>query len=952
MRVGYINAGSVNNKTIFLHDYIYSHDYDIFAICETWFTAATSQTSINALLPPGYAIHHIDRHDDERGGGVALVYKQHMPITLCPNTRLSEFEFLQCTMTINNRRTDIFVVYRPPPSPRNNLTALGFLDQWSDFLAHHTLAKSEILILGDVNFHLDITTLCNTRNFMQTLESHDLQQHIVTSTHYCGHILDVLISRNNSSLIKDVLVADICLCNDDGKLPKDHYAITFTIQEPISFPQVNRSSYRKYKSINIANFRSDILTCAALTNTSGTLNELTQRYSKGLESLCNLHAPLIARAVRRRPQAPWHTDPCGDSKRSRRRSERVWRRCRDATSQREYSERCCVRTRQLEQAKTSYYSNQITESQGNQKLLFKITNGLITDQQRTILPSSKSDNDLANEFSTFFHEKIVNLAKLFTDTCTTQAQHTIYIGTKFTTLRPTTADEVKSLVNSSASKYCSLDPLPTWLVKDCLDELLPLLTSIFNASFFLGEVPHDFKSAIVIPHLKNGKVDVEDMKNYRPVSNLLFASKILEKLTMVRLDEHLRDNTLHDPMQSAYKSNFSTETALMRLNFDILSYMDVGKCTILAALDLSAAFDTINHTLFLSRLQHAYGVSGTALNWFTSYLTNRTQRVCIHGTLSDPRDIVTGVPQGSVLGARLFTMYTRPLCDIISQHNMSYNCYADDTQIYLHCENNNIAICEAITKLEQCISDVCKWMDSNALKINKEKTEFIIFNKLHNYAGKMLLRIGDDTATTVECVKILGVTLDYKLTFEKQITNTCRAVHIQIRKIKSIRKYLSDQATKTLVQALATVRLDYCNSLYIGLPQITINRLQRIQNTAARVVSRTSRFSHITPTLKTLHWLPVTRRCQFKILVLTFKSLHGKAPSYLCDILNWYKPTRHLRSECTTSLRPNRNKTIRIGKRLFDTSAATLWNALPNEIKTAKSIAVFKRHAKTFLYPT
>ncbi len=932
-----------------MHDYILTHDYDIFAICETWFTAATSQTAINALLPPGYAIHHVDRLDGERGGGVALVYKQHMPITMRLNTRLVEFEYMQCAITLNKRTIDIFVVYRPPPSPRNGLSVAGFLEEWTDFLSHHTLAKTEFVLLGDINFHLEISKLTNTRNFKQTLEGHDLQQHIETPTHYCGHILDILISRNDSSLISDVLVIDIGLCNDDGNLPKDHYAITLTIKEAMPMPTSSRTSYRKYKSINIANLRSDIQT-SVLTNTSGTVNELTHRYITGLTSLRDQHAPLMSRSVSYRPNAPWHTEPLGDSKRHRRRLERIWRLKKDGASHKEYTDQCCIRTRKLEQAKTSYYSNKISESQGSQKLLFKITNGLLSDQQRATLPKSKSDDVLATEFSSFFHEKIANLVKHFTDVPI--SQQPTYIGTQFTTFRPTTSEEVKNLINTSVSKTCDLDPLPTWLIKECLNELLPLLTSLFNVSFAIGEFPQDLKNAIIIPHLKHGKVDVDDLKNYRPVSNLQFISKILEKLIMHRLDEHLNTQNLHDPMQSAYKSNFSTETALMRLNFDILRHMDVGQCTILAALDLSAAFDTINHSLLLSRLQYTYGLDLTVLQWFRSYLTKRTQRVCINGSLSNPRDIVTGVPQGSVLGARLFTMYTLPISAIIINHNMSYNCYADDTQIYLHCENNTAAICEAIGKLEHCIRDVCSWMDINSLKINRDKTEFIIFNNKHNYTGEMCLTIGDDTVTSAEEVKILGITLDYKLTLDKQTTNTCRAVHIQTRKINSIRKYLTNDATKTIVQALATVRLDYCNGLYIGLSLKTINRLQRTQNTAARVVSRTSRFSHITPILQNLHWLPINRRSQFKILVLTYKSLHRNAPSYLCDILNWYKPNRHLRSAGSTSLVPNRHRTIRIGKRLFDTSAATLWNALPIDIKTAKPISTFKRLIKTFLYPT
>lgn len=243
-------------------------------------------------------------------------------------------------------------------------------------------------------------------------------------------------------------------------------------------------------------------------------------------------------------------------------------------------------------------------------------------------------------------------------------------------------------------------------------------------------------------------------------------------------------------------------------------------------------------------------------------------------------------------------------------------------------------------------------MNQNSLKINEDKTEFIIFNNKHNYTDIKLLHIGSNTVNTTNTIKILGVTLDYNLTLEKHITNTCRSAHIQTRKINSIRKYLTDNATQTLIQALVTVRLDYCNSLYVGLSLSSIKRLQLTQNTAARVITRTSRYSHITETLMKLHWLPINKRCQFKLLVMVYKSLHRQSPQYIRDMLTWYQPSRHLRSALTTSLVPNRHRTVRIGKRLFDTSCAALWNSLPQDIKTATNIVTFKKLIKTFLYPT
>ena len=179
------------------------------------------------------------------------------------------------------------------------------------------------------------------------------------------------------------------------------------------------------------------------------------------------------------------------------------------------------------------------------------------------------------------------------------------------------------------------------------------------------------------------------------------------------------------------------------------------------------------------------------------------------------------------------------------------------------------------------------------------------------------------------------------MTLQKHITNICRSVNIHIRKINSIRRYLSDTAVRTLVQSIVIARLDYCNSDCIGLPMNRLQRLQLVQNSAPRVISQTKRYTSITPILNEIHWLPINKRCQVKILFLTFK-LNGCAPEYLCDILNVDMPNRTLRSTAFTSRVPYINRSIRLG--IFGTSAAKLWKELPRNIQRADSITMFKKN--------
>ena len=206
-------------------------------------------------------------------------------------------------------------------------------------------------------------------------------------------------------------------------------------------------------------------------------------------------------------------------------------------------------------------------------------------------------------------------------------------------------------------------------------------------------------------------------------------------------------------------------------------------------------------------------------------------------------------------------------------------------------------------------------MTQNALKLNEETTDFILFAAHTNHNITASLGIGKIVINPSESIKILGVTLDNRLTMQKHITNTCQSSYMHIRKINSIRQYLSEQATLTLINSTVLIRLDYCNSVYVGLPQASLHKLQLAQNTAARVAIRTPRYQHITLILQQYNWLPIAERCQLKLLVMTFKVLHLETPQYIIDLFHWYLPTRPLRSSSTTSLVPNRNRTIKIRKK-------------------------------------
>ena len=532
---------------------------------------------------------------------------------------------------------------------------------------------------------------------------------------------------------------------------------------------------------------------------------------------------------------------------------------------------------------------------------------------------------------------------------------TLFVGTPLSEFSPLTVVDVQKLIAASPNKSCSLDPVPTWLVKEFADILAPSITAIINKSLSEGHFPKSFRLAVISPILKKSGLDPTSILNYRPISNLSFLSKLLERVVKVQLFAHLDANSLLPETQSAYRACHSTESALLKVTSDALMAADQGEVTLLGLLDLSSAFDCVDHGIFLRRMELSFGVTDCALAWTASYLCDRCQRVHYNGVDSRTVSISCGVPQGSVLGPAYFLLYSANVFEIARRYGFLIHGYADDLQLYQHCASSDMDSLNI--RFINCLQGIQEWMSRNRLRLNASKTEVIWLGssrRLKNLTLPAVVLSGCLIPLSTS-VRSLGVIVDSGLTFSDHISKLVNNCYYHLRQIRSIRRSLTIDSTHALVRALVLSRIDYCNSLLGGISGTLLSRLDGVMRAAARLVLQLQYRDHVTTLIRDrLHWLDAASRITYKLCVLVFCCRNGLAPRYLvehCIPVATIPGRSNLRSAAAGELWIPRCLTATLGPRAFAVSGPSSWNSLPSDLREPGiSLATFKKLLKTVLF--
>ena len=427
--------------------------------------------------------------------------------------------------------------------------------------------------------------------------------------------------------------------------------------------------------------------------------------------------------------------------------------------------------------------------------------------------------------------------------------------------------------------------------------------------------------------------------NYRPISVLPVISKLLERIVHTQPYTYLNDTGLLTAEQSGFRKNHSTQTSLHKLLENFYSDIENGKNIGMLALNLPKAFDTVNHKILQNKLKH-YGISEICLNWFRSYLESRTQMACINGSVSDPLIITTGVPQGSILGPLLFTIYMVPKCLLHCKTNM----YADDTVICVSASDK-----AGVTQLmEDDLINVNDWLCANRLSLYIGKTSCMLVTSAQRRRrmshDHLDLSLNDNQIEHVKASPYVGITIDQNLNFNIQTNNICKKANRALGALKRAAPFLPIDTRALMFNTMVLSHLDYCSTIWGATSDTNIGKLQKIQNRGMRIILQCHPRTHIADMLSNLKWLSIKQKNIFLTAVLVFKIMHSKTLNYMA---HWLVPVSHQygtrRSTSGDLFVPRSHPNS------LTTKGTRLWNQLPASIRTFPNLKTFKKATAFFI---
>ena len=918
--------------------------FDVIAITENWLNSKTRDTPFLA----GYQ-HECMTRNERRGGGVSIFIKDNLSYELCDTFSVVD-EYIECVVVkIKLRFLTVTIAcdYRPP-----NTNVELFLDKWDEILYSLSKSSKSVYILRD--FNLDLLNYHKhkaTSSFINTSFSRGCVPLIKRPTR---------ITNESATLIDNIITN--CISEQDcisGIIPTD-----FSDHLPIFHiachkKSCNNDQFVSRRDINQANVLKFIECMRStdwsfITDCSDSQTAYT-RFQEMYLAAYNVNMPIRRVKCRRPNRNPWLSTGILTSVRNKNRMYKLLRCCgkwtlSDEVNYKNYRNKLNMIIRAAEKM---YYKNLLNINKHNLCKTWQILNQVINKNKCALNKTGfhhngsiiTDENDICNKFNDFFLNIGMNLTSKIPNTDIPCTKYLSGTYTKSIFMSPTSTNEVDNIISTLKNSSSGHDGIDAAMLKTVKAYIIIPLTHICNLSLSNSTIPHELKIARVTPIFKSGNVG--QYNNYRPISVLPTISKILEKIVYSRLLNFLDSEHILYNYQLGFRKNRSTQMALSILVDRIQQCISKKQYVIGTFIDLSKAFDLVNHKILLKKLYH-YGIRGHALEWINNYLTDRTQYVVYNNGTSHHGTVSMGVPQGSILGPLLFLIYINDLPNV--SNVLFYLLFADDTNIFISGQNID-SMCE---QLNLALSSISQWFISNKLLLNVTKTNLMVFttkNKVYDVDNVKVTMDGIIIKQTRH-TKFLGVILDENLTWNNHIEHVQSKLNKTIGILYRARNRLDPNILKLLYISLVYPYLSYCILIWGHTHKTYLTKLFISQKKIIRIITFSDYYAHTNPLFTKLKLMKLREIYSYFMCIFFYKYINSQLPNNIFDAfftlttsIHDYKTRHH------SNLRPALHNT-KASSFCIRVQGPKIWNSIPQDIKDCKLLNPFKYKLKNYLLAT
>lgn len=880
---------------------IFDCNLDIICMTETWLDDSINNRMVSV---DGYKIFRNDRN--RHGGGVCIYVREGLVCRVLDasvndggNARSTEF--LCCEIKSGNDRFMLAVYYNPPDVDCSN-TLLQHFDEF-------TVNYESTFFIGDFNTDL---FKCNNRQIR-------LRDVISGMAYVCINSEPTFFHQTGCSLL------DLCLTDSPDKVLKhdqislpgvsnhDMVFVSLKIGSPKDKSSVYYRDYSNFDSLALQNaFNCIDWNAYFLRDDPDFLLEYLN------DKLRFLHDTYIPLRISRPKKNPWFTSEIEQAIISRNIAYKNWLRDKTVDNNLQYKRIRNRVTCLIRNSKINYEKRTVNVNVSSKQLWNNIKKLGVSKDKTPGNNCSATSNEINNYFSSNFISD-------------NQPMHTYSTNADGFVFHEIENFEIVNAVFDIKSNAVGLDNISIKFIKIILPLAISHFNHLFNSIITTTRFPAKWKQVKVIPIKK--KERNSDITNLRPISLLCSLSKVLEKLLKNQMCEYINRMSFLTQYQSGFRRKHSTTTALLKVHDDIARSIDKKGIAILLLIDFAKAFDRVSHRKLLDKLSSKFYFSNTAVSLIKSYLSERTQTVFHNMEFSTFIEIKSGVPQGSILGPLLFSLFINDLPSVLEY--CSVHLFADDVQIYL-CSDININMYEISRKINSDLQKLLEWSRRNLLMINPSKTKALLINKTRSSLQPPDLYFDNEKLQFVDQALNLGMIFTSNLCWDAQINQQCRKIYYGLKQLNLTTRHLDTHTKIRLFKTLLFPHFIFCDFIYSNASMAAMNKMRLALNACVRYVHRLPKFSRVSHLHETLLGCSFMQFFEYRLCLNLYKIIKSRTPHYL-----FIKITR-MRQPRTMNLSIPHHNSAYYGNSFFVRSIV-LWNALPVNVKLSSSIIGFKR---------